>query len=202
MTFDAVHEVPREGYFRSDGVGPFAINDASRAIVCDPSWRTMFAIMKADAFEFKSHWREPIIRRFYPGLFIAWSHRLAHTLHVRGHRPLAMIAMWGCHAITGCEIRPGAVLGAGLMVVHPSGVVIGGGTVAGKRLQLYGSNTFGSNVGQSIHGSPQLGDDVVFAAHAMAIGPIRIGSEVVVGAASLVLNDVRAGAKVKGIPAE
>lgn len=193
---------PPAGYFRADGVGPFAINDASVLIPRDHSWRAMTAMMRADVAAFKSYWREPIIRRFYPGVFIVWSHRLAHTLHLRGHRPLALLIMWVCHAITGCEIRPGAVLGAGLIVVHPSGVVIGGGTVVGERLQLYGSNTFGSNLGQGIHGSPQMGDDVVFSAHAMAIGPIRIGDDVVVGAAALVLGDVQSGATVKGIPAK
>lgn len=202
MSPDVLPPSPSTGYFRADGVGPFAINDASGLIARDHSWRAMTAMMRADVAAFKDYWREPIIRRFYPGIFIVWSHRFAHTMHVRGHRPLALIIMWACHAITGCEIRPGAVLGAGLVVVHPSGIVIGGGTVVGERLQLYGSNTFGSNIGQGIHGSPQIGDDVVFSAHAMAIGPILIGDGVVVGAAALVLGDVAAGATVKGIPAK
>lgn len=201
MTLDEASRHPSGGYLRGDGVGPFAINDASGLEPRDRSWRAMIAIMKADAVQLRHHWREPLVRRFYPGVFIVWSHRLAHTLHLRGHRPLAMLVMWGCHALTGCEIRPGAVIGPGLIVVHPSGVVIGGGTVAGERLQLYGSNTFGSNEGQGIHGSPQLGNDVVFSAHAMAIGPIRIGDSVLAGAASVVLNDVPTGATVKGIPA-
>jgi len=202
MSLAAVPDPPMEGFYRADGVGPFAINDASGMTPLDGSCKAMVAMMKADAASFRDHWHEPIVRRFYPGLFIAWSHRLAHTLHVRGLRPLAMLVMWACHAVTGCEIRPGAVIGEGLMVVHPSGIVIGGGTVIGKRLQLYGSNTFGSNEGQGIHGSPQLGDDVVLSAHAMAIGPIKIGDGVLVGAASLVLGDVPAGARVKGIPAK
>jgi serine acetyltransferase len=186
---------------RADGVGPFAINDATTITTPDPSFRAMVAAMQADVASFRNHWNEPIVRRFYPGLFIAWSHRLAHTLHIRGLRPLAMMVMWACHALTGCEIRPGAVIGPGLMVVHPSGVVIGGGTIAGARLQLYGGNTFGSNEGQGIHGSPRVGDDAVFAAQAMAIGPVVIGDRVVVGAASVVLKDVASDAKVKGIPA-
>ncbi len=189
------------GFVRADGVGPFAINDASGLTERDASWGAMVGVMRADAAAFRDHWHEPVLRRLYPGLFIAWSHRVAHTLHLRGHRAVAMLLMWACHAITGCEIRPGAVLGPGLMVVHPSGVVIGGGTVAGARLQLYGSNTFGSNEAQGIHGSPQLGDDVVLAAHAMVIGPVRIGDRAVVGAASLVLHDVAAGLRVKGVPA-
>lgn len=192
---------PARGFLRADGVGPFAINDASGLTDRDPSWAAMLRVMRADSAVFRDHWREPLLRRLYPGVFIVWSHRLAHTLHLRGRRAAAMLVMWACHAITGCEIRPGAVIGPGLMVVHPSGVVIGGGTVAGSRLQLYGSNTFGSNEGQGIHGSPRVGDDVVLAAHAMAIGPVRIGDGALVGAASLVLADVPPGATVKGVPA-
>lgn len=186
---------------RSDGEGPFAINDASEIQPRDPSWRAMVDAMRADAREFRDHWNEPLIRRFYPGLFIAWSHRLAHTLHVQGRRGLAVITMWACHALTGTEIRPGAQIGPGLMVVHPSGVVIGGGTVAGARLQLYGGCHFGSRFHQGIHGSPKLGDDVVVGAHAVLIGPVLVGDRAQVGAASLVLHDVPAGAKVKGSPA-
>lgn len=189
------------GFVRDDGAGSFAINDASGLSALDPSWSAMVGTMRADSRAFRDHWREPLLRRLYPGVFIVWSHRVAHTMHLRGHRAAAMLIMWACHAVTGCEIRPGAVIGPGLMVVHPSGIVIGGGTVAGARLQLYGSNTFGSNQGGGIHGSPRLGDDVVMAAHAMAIGPVLVGDGAVVGAASLVLDDVPDGATVKGVPA-
>lgn len=202
MSLDAESEIPWDDNVRADGVGPFAINDATVITSSDPSFGAMVEAMRADAVSFKDHWNEPVVRRFYPGLFIAWSHRLAHTLHVRGLRPLAMMVMWACHALTGCEIRPGAKIGPGLMVVHPSGVVIGGGTIAGARLQLYGSNTFGANQSRGIHGSPRIGDDVVFAAHALAIGPVVIGDHVTVGAAAVVLSDVASGAKVKGIPAK
>jgi serine O-acetyltransferase len=192
---------PYRGTLRGDGEGPFAINDASLMVPCDTSWRAMVAKMRADAEEFRTHWQEPLLRRFYPGLFIVWSHRLAHTLHIRGLRPLAMVVMWLCHALTGTEIRPGALVGPGLMVVHPSGIVIGGGTVIGARLQLYGGNAFGSRPYGAMHGSPRLGDDVVLGAHAMVVGPVMIGDGAEVGAASLVLHDVPPGAKVKGSPA-
>ncbi len=202
MSLDAERELTWKDNVRPDGAGPFAINDATLVTSPDPSFRGMVAAMQADVAAFKNHWNEPIVRRLYPGLFIAWSHRLAHTLHVRGQRPLAMMVMWACHAMTGCEIRPGAVIGPGLIVIHPSGVVIGGGTIAGAHLQLYGGNTLGTNGVQGIHGSPRIGDDTIFSPHSMALGPVVIGDGVVVGAASLVLGDVASGAKVKGIPAK
>ena len=191
---------PDIGY-RSDGVGPFAINDASALASQDRSWRSMTDLMRADAEHFRAVWSEPLVRRAYPGLFIAWSHRLAHTLHLRGARPLAMVVMWACHALTGAEIRPAAVVGPGLVVVHPTGVVVGGGTVLGARVQLMGGNLFGANLSGGIHGSPRVGDDVVIGAHALVLGPVVLGDRVTVGAASLVISDVEADTNVKGSPA-
>jgi serine O-acetyltransferase len=197
-----VPELPPELFLRPDGAGPFGINDASAVVVCDRSLRHMLAMMRADVAEFRSHWKEPVVRRLYPGIFIAWTYRFTHWLHVNGLRAPAMLVMWACHAITGAEIRPGAVLGPGLMVVHPSGVVVNGGAVAGSRLQLYGANLLGANLAHGQHGTPRLGDDVILSHGAMAMGPILIGDGALVGAMSLVLHDVAAGATVKGIPAK
>jgi serine O-acetyltransferase len=202
MSAERVPEYPPELFLRQDGAGPFAINDATLVVPCDRSFRHMVAMMKADVTTFREHWKEPVVRRLYPGLFIAWTYRFTHWLHVLGLRAPAMLVMWACHAITGAEIRPGAVLGPGLMVVHPSGVVINGGAIAGARLQLYGANLLGANLGQGMHGTPRLGDDVIFSHGAMAMGPIVIGDGALVGAMSLVMHDVAPGARVKGIPAK
>lgn len=193
---------PPELFLRSDGAGPFGINDASAVTAEDRSFRHMVATMRADAQRFRTQWDEPLIRRAYPGLFIAWSFRFSHWLHIRGLRAPAMLVMWACHAVTGAEIRPGAVLGPGLMVVHPSGVLINGGAIAGSGLQLYGGNLLGANLAQGMHGTPRLGDDVVMSHGSMAMGPIVIGDGALIGAMSLVLHDVAPGATVKGIPAK
>lgn len=189
------------GFIRTDGVGPFAINDATGVVHSDPSLRAMIALMRGDVAAVKAMWPEPLVRRFYPGVFIAWCHRVAHTLHVRRLKPIAMVVMWFCHMLTGAEIRPGASIGPGLVIIHPTGVVIGGGTIIGSRVLLMGGNLFGANMGQGIHGSPKVGDDVVFGAHAVVLGPVQLGDRVTVGAASLVLDDVPDDAKVKGSPA-
>lgn len=190
-----------EAWIREDGVGPFAINDASFLRPPDRSWAGTRARMRADLDAAKVHWGGAWRHHAYPALFIAWTHRLAHLLHVRGHKAPAHLLMWWCHALTGAEIRPSASIGGGLVVIHPSGLVVGGGTVLGQRVVLLGGNLFGSNLGQGIHGSPQLGDDVRVGGRAVLLGPIRVGDGALVGAMSLVLDDVPAGATVKGIPA-
>lgn len=193
----------REAFYREDGVGPFAINDAAGARDdLDPSWQAMVELLKGDVAHLKArHPGESLLKRAYPGLFIAACHRLAHTLHLRGQRLLPIALMWFCHLLTGTEIRPTAVIGPGLTILHPSGVVVGGGVVAGARLTLVGGNTLGANLGKGIHGAPVLGDDVVVGTHALVLGPVLVGDHAVIGAMSVVLDDVEPKAKVKGIPA-
>ena len=202
MSAERVPALPPELFLRSDGAGPFGINDASAVVAEDRSFRHLIGIMKADAQRVRAHWNEPVIRRFYPSVFIAWSFRISHWLHIRGLRAPAMLLMWACHMVTGAEIRPGAVLGPGLIVVHPTGVLVNGGAIAGAGLQLYGANLLGANLAKGQHGTPRLGDDVVMSHGSMAMGPILIGDDALIGAMSLVLHDVAPGARVKGIPAK
>lgn len=194
--------LPPELFLRADGVGPFAINDATEIVEEDRSLARLRELMRGDVEGVKAHWGESLIRRFYPSVFVAWSHRLAHWLHLNGLRPLAIVVMWACHAVTGAEIRPGAVIGPGLIVVHPSGIVINGGAIAGRHLQLYGANLLGTNESDGQHGTPRLGDGVVLGHAAKALGPVLIDDGAVVGAMSLVLHDVPKGGRVKGIPAK
>jgi serine O-acetyltransferase len=193
----------REAFYRTDGVGPFAINDAAGARDdLDPSFRAMVELLRGDAQRLEErHPGESLIKRAYPGLFIAALYRLSHTLHLRGSRALPIALMWLCHMLTGTEIRPTAIIGPGLQILHPSGVVVGGGVVAGARLTLVGGNVLGANKKLGLHGAPVIGDDVTIGTHAVVVGPINVGDGASVGAMSLVLDDVEAKATVKGIPA-
>jgi serine O-acetyltransferase len=200
---DIPHAPIREAFYRDDGVGPFAINDAAGARDdLDPSWGAMVELLKGDVAQLRArHPGESLLKRAYPGLFLCATYRLSHTLHLRGQRLLPIALMWLTHALTGTEIRPTAVLGPGLTILHPSGIVVGGGVVAGARLTLVGGNTLGANLKHGIHGAPVLGDDVIVGTHALVLGPVLVGDHAVVGAMSVVLDDVAPKAKVKGIPA-
>src|SRR5690349_7741295 len=85
-----------------------------------------------------------------------------------GAGPFALPVMWWCHAIPGAEIRPSAVIGPGLVIVHPTGIVISGGAVIGSGVQLFGQNLLGANEAHGRHGTPRLGDDVVLSHGAKA----------------------------------
>ena len=61
----------------------------------------------------------------YPGVHAIWGHRVSHWLWNRGARLAGRVFAEVTRILTGVEIHPGAVLGAGLFIDHATGVVIG-----------------------------------------------------------------------------
>lgn len=142
------------------------------------------------------------LEHIFPSGYVALSYRIAHALHQRGWRRLAGVVTVICHVLTGADIRPDALIGPGLVVVHPTGVVVGGGVVAGKNLSLWGSNTLGYTWrADEKEGSPVLGDEVAVFAHASIFGGVRVGDRVLIGAHSLVLDDMPDDTWPRGVPA-
>lgn len=160
-------------------------------------------LIRSDIEAARRHFGSALTHAF-PNLFVAVSHRFAHTLHRHGHPWLAQVMALACHVLTGAEIRPTAQIGPGLMVIHPTGIVIGGNVVAGRDLQLWGSNTLGRmgfSSATRAPGSPRLGDSVVLLTHASVVGAVVIGDRVVVAAYSLVLDDMSDDSRPRGVPA-
>jgi serine O-acetyltransferase len=103
----------------------------------------------------------------------------------------------------GVYISPNAVIGIGLKLPHPTGIVIGDGVVIGRNCIIYQQVTFGgARLGDAKDSNyPHIGDNVIFFAGAKIIGKISIKSNCIVGANSVVIKDVREGCTVVGIPA-
>ncbi|WP_067535712.1 serine O-acetyltransferase EpsC [Nocardia crassostreae] len=136
----------------------------------------------------------------HPGLGAVWCHRIAHRLHLRGHRIAARLLSNIAKALTGVEIHPGARIGRRFFIDHGDGVVIGETTVIGDDVTLYQQVTLGAigfwrdNArpdGEARH--PRLGDRVVIGAKATVLGPVTIGDGVTVPAHSLVLTPIESG---------
>ncbi|WP_419705369.1 serine O-acetyltransferase [Promicromonospora sp. NFX87] len=106
------------------------------------------------------------------------------------------------HAITGADIAWSARIGPGLVLWHPTGVVIGPRVVVGRDARVQQGITLGaarSRTGKE--GDPVLGDGVYVGAGARVLGPVRVGDRARIGANAVVLTDVPDDASAVGVPA-
>ena len=112
---------------------------------------------------------------------------------------------WLYHArtirFTGADINPYAEIGAGLVIHHPVGIVIGAGARIGQFCTILQGVTIGEVYFRAAHEYPVIADHVVLGAGAKVLGNAVIGEFAVVGANAVVLKDVPAEATVAGVPA-
>lgn len=101
---------------------------------------------------------------------------------------------------TNVEIPTSAVIGPGLFIGHAGPIVINGTAVIGHNCSMGVGVVIGTQ-STSLQ-APHVGDNVKFAAYAVALGDITIGDGAHVGAMSLVVRDVEPGMIVVGIPAK
>jgi serine O-acetyltransferase len=100
---------------------------------------------------------------------------------------------------TGADIPPTTRIGGGLLLPHPSGVVIHLDAQIGPNCLIFQGVTIGT--GSHAPGVPTIGGHVDVGAGAKILGPITIGDHAKIGANAVVLCDVPAGATAVGIPA-
>jgi serine O-acetyltransferase len=80
----------------------------------------------------------------YPGLLAVSVYRIAHALYDLGVPMMARIMTEWAHSKTGCDIHPGAKIGAAFFIDHATGVVIGETTEIGEGVKLYQGVTLGA----------------------------------------------------------
>lgn len=92
----------------------------------------------------------------------------------------------------GVEIMLGVSIGEGLVLGHPTGIVVNAGCVIGRNFNLRQNTTIGTTeteVGR--HRPIVIGDNVDVGAHTCIVGSgLRIGSNVRIGAMSFVNKDI------------
>jgi serine O-acetyltransferase len=107
--------------------------------------------------------------------------------------------------ITGVDILPGCIIGPGLRIDHPGGIVIGAGVRIGENCTILQGVTLGvKNVewNQNNHLYPILGDFVTLGAKSSVLGGVTIGYKTSVGAHALVLTSAPEASVLVGIPAK
>ena len=130
----------------------------------------------------------------YPGVLAVSVYRIAHALYDLGVPMMARIMTEWAHSKTGCDIHPGARIGAGFFIDHATGVVIGETTEIGEGVKLYQGVTLGAlslpkdASGHIIRGRkrhPTVEDGATLYANATVLG-----GQTVVGAQSVIGGSV------------
>lgn len=142
----------------------------------------------------------------YPGIRATISHRIAHALLRLGVPILPRMISEQAHSATGIDIHPGASIGAGFVIDHGTGVVIGATAIVGKQVTVYQGVTLGAksfvrdaDTNNPVKGLPRhpiIGDDVVIYSNSTILGRITVGSGAVIGGNLWVTRDVAPGEKL------
>ncbi|CAM4301013.1 Serine acetyltransferase [Mycobacterium basiliense] len=138
----------------------------------------------------------------YPGVHAIWGHRISHWLWLHNARLAARTLSELTRIVTGVDIHPGAVLGAGLFIDHATGVVIGETAEVGDDVMLYHGVTLGGTGTDIGKRHPTVGDRVIIGAGAKVLGPIKIGDDSRIGANSVVVKEVPSSSVVVGVPGQ
>jgi serine O-acetyltransferase len=108
------------------------------------------------------------------------------------------------HVVTGCDFAYQAEVGPGLVLYHPTGIVVGPECRIGARARIMQNATIGSDAvshGPDGAGSPVLGDDVFVGPGAAIFGAVELGDRVEVGANAVVRSSFGSDVVVAGVPA-
>ena len=130
----------------------------------------------------------------YPGVLAVSVYRIAHALYDLGVPMMARIMTEWAHSKTGCDIHPGATIGAAFFIDHATGVVIGETTHIGDGVKIYQGVTLGALSlprdarGQIIRGKKRH-PTVERRLYAVANATV-LGGQTVVGAGSVIGGSV------------
>jgi serine O-acetyltransferase len=139
-----------------------------------------------------------------PGLTSVLLMRVQVHLEQVGIGPLAKIVRSVNHCLTGLDWVVGARSGGGLVIRHPSGIVIGHRVVIGENATILQNVTLGqksARTGSGDSGNPILGNHVLIGAGAVVLGAITLGDGCIIGANAFVGKDVSANVTMVGNPA-
>jgi serine O-acetyltransferase len=142
----------------------------------------------------------------YPGLLAVSVYRIAHALFDLGVPLMARIMTEWAHSRTGCDIHPGAKIGAAFFIDHATGVVIGETTEIGEGVKLYQGVTLGAlsfprdASGAIIRGKkrhPTVESGATLYANATVLGGQTIvGADSVIGGSVFLTHSVPARSRV------
>jgi len=138
----------------------------------------------------------------YKGFHAVQVARIAHVYWCEGRIDLAIWLSNRASVTFGPDIHPAAKLGAGIMLDHGSGIVIGETAVVEDGVTIMQNVTLGGTGKVRGDRHPKVRKGVMIGAGANIIGNIELGANSKIAAGSVVLKDVPAHCTVAGVPAQ
>lgn len=143
--------------------------------------------------------------RYEPAKYLLSTIRKYQRIKMRGGLGNIMVSpflvllhrFWS--AVSGADIPLDSIIGGGLMMPHPNGIVIHPEADIGPNCLIFQQVTIGAGLKP---GLPVIEGHVDIGAGAKIIGNIRIGAHARIGANAVVLHDVPSGATAIGVPAK
>ena len=141
---------------------------------------------------------------FSPRFACVFLIRSAHALHGTWLAPVSKFLSLVNFVFFGIEVPARLDIGAGLVIPHSQGTVIGAGFI-GKNVTIYQQVTLGAKLADfeyDLSKRPRVDDGAIITAGAKVLGPVRLGVNCIIGANSVVLQDIPEGATAVGVPAK
>ena len=139
---------------------------------------------------------------YFKGFQALQLYRVAHWLWMQGRKNLALFLQNQISETFAVDIHPAARVGAGIMIDHATGLVIGETAVVGDNVSILHSVTLGGSGAEMGDRHPKIGNGVMISAGAKILGNITVGDGVKIGAGSLVLKSIPSHVTVAGVPAK
>lgn len=152
-----------------------------------------------------SRWDVATSVLLYRGLQAAALYRIAHWCAQHRLRVVAEILVRTNQLLFTVDVAHQADIGPGLVLRHPSDIVIGRGCRVGADVTIFNGVTLGNRFSGSKDrpdGSPVIGDSVFIGSGAKILGPVDIGARSVIGANAVVTRSVPTDSTVVGNPAK
>jgi serine O-acetyltransferase len=110
----------------------------------------------------------------FKGFKAVQAHRIAHILWGQGRKHAARAVQSRCSDLYAVDIHPAAVIDAGLMIDHGTGIVIGATAVVGRNCSFLHGVTLGSSGKEEGDRHPKIGHDVLIGCNRyIQHGPLR-----------------------------
>ncbi len=138
---------------------------------------------------------------YFKGFQALQSYRVAHHYWRQGRESLALFLQSRIAEAFAVDIHPAARIGAGILIDHATGVVIGETAVVEDNVSMLHEVTLGGTGKQGGDRHPKVRSGVLIGAGAKILGNIEIGEGARIGAGSVVLQSVPAHTTAAGVPA-